>query len=301
MTTDRDGDRRPHRRPRVLRVITRLSVSGPSTHVTLTNQLLARRGWDTLLVHGRLQPDELAFGLPVPDVATEYLPALARPIDPIADLRAGADILDVVRRYRPDIIHTHHSKAGLLGRSVAVLAGIPRVHTFHGHVFEGYFSGPVSTAIVTAERLMARASSRLIVLGPLQMEDLLGRGIGRREQFEVVPLGLDLHRFQPGDRAGARVRLGLPSEALIVVAVGRIVPIKRIAPSAGPRRRRPARPAWGVPSRSAAGEPMSPTGTPRRTSWRSRPTAREPHWRSSRPRRRDGPRLPPRLAASRTL
>ena len=228
MTTDRDGGRRPHRRPRVLRVITRLSVSGPSTHVTLANQVLARRGWETLLVHGRLQPDELGFGLPVPGVATEYLPALARPIDPLADLRAGAGLLDVVRRYRPDIIHTHHSKAGLLGRSVALLAGIPRVHTFHGHVFEGYFGGPVSTAIVTAERVMARASTRLIVLSPLQLEDLLGRGIGRRDQFEVVPLGLDLHRFQLGDRAGARARLGLPADALIVVTVGRIVPIKRI-------------------------------------------------------------------------
>lgn len=228
MTTDRDGYRRPHRRPRVLRVITRLSVSGPSTHVTLANQLLARRGWDTLLVHGRLQPDELAFELPVPGVATEYLPALARPIDPLADLRATAGLLDVVRRYRPDIIHTHHSKAGLLGRSVANLAGIPRVHTFHGHVFEGYFSGPVSAAIVAAERLMARASTRLIVLSPLQLEDLLARGIGRRDQFEVVPLGLDLHRFRPGDRAMARATLGLPADALIVVAVGRIVAIKRI-------------------------------------------------------------------------
>jgi glycosyltransferase involved in cell wall biosynthesis len=216
------------RPPRILRIITRVAVSGVSTHVTLANQLLTRRGWDTLLVHGRVQPDELEIDLPISDVATRRVESLARPINPIADLRATASLLRIARAYRPDIIHTHHSKAGLLGRSVAILTGIPRVHTFHGHVFEGYFSPRVSAAIVTAERLLATRTSRLIALGPLQHDDLLARGIGRPDRFEVVPLGLDLEKFRGGDRADARARLSLPADAVIVVFVGRLVPVKRV-------------------------------------------------------------------------
>ena len=209
-------------------MITRLAVSGVSTHVTLANQVLTRRGWDTLLVHGRVQPDELEIDLPVADVASRRIDTLARPISPIADLRAATSLLNEVRSFRPDIIHTHHSKAGLLGRSVAILAGIPCVHTFHGHVFEGYFSPRISAGIVLAERLMAMRTSRLIALGPLQHDDLLARGIGRPDRFEVVPLGLDLQRFRSADRAEARALLGLPPDDIIVVFVGRLVPIKRL-------------------------------------------------------------------------
>jgi len=216
------------RRPRVLRIITRLAVSGVSTHVALANQVLTRRGWDTLLVHGRVQPDELEIDLPIAGVAMRRVESLARPVDPLADLRTTATLLGIVRSFRPDIIHTHHSKAGLLGRSVAILAGVPRVHTFHGHVFEGYFGPRTSTAIVTAERLLAARTSRLIALGPLQRDDLLSRGIGRPDRFEIVPLGLDLERFRSTDRAEARERLGLPADAVIVVMVGRLVPIKRV-------------------------------------------------------------------------
>ncbi|MEW6224331.1 MAG: glycosyltransferase [Chloroflexota bacterium] len=212
----------------MLRVITRLAVSGVSTHVTLANQGLTRRGWDTLLVHGRIQPDELEIELPVEDVATLRVESLARPIRPVADLRAAASLLNVVRSFRPDIIHTHHSKAGMVGRSVAFVARVPSVHTFHGHVFEGYFSPRVSASIVAAERLLATRTTRLIALGPLQRDDLLARGIGRADRFEIVPLGLDLHRFRPADRRLAREQLGLPADALILVFVGRLVPIKRV-------------------------------------------------------------------------
>ncbi len=219
---------RTRRRPRVLRVITRLAVSGVSTHVTLANQVLTRRGWDTLLVHGRVQPDELEIDLPIDDVAMHHIDTLARPIDPIADVRTAVSLLSVVRSFRPDIIHTHHSKAGMIGRSVAMLAGVPRVHTFHGHVFEGYFGPRMSTAIVTAERLLATRTTRLVALGQLQRDDLLSRGIGRPDRFEIVPLGLDLERYRGMDQAIARSDLGLPSTDIIVVMVGRLVPIKRV-------------------------------------------------------------------------
>ena len=227
LSDDRNREERT-RRPRILRIITRLAVSGVSTHVTLANQGLTRRGWDTLLVHGRVQPDELEIDLPIADVPTRRLSALGRPVNPAADARAAWALIQIVREYRPDIIHTHHSKAGVLGRSVAMLAGIPRVHTFHGHVFEGYFSPRMSAAIVEAERLLASRTSRLIALGPVQRADLLGRGIGRPDLFEIVPLGLDLDRFRSNDRGAARTQLGLPSDQTAIVMIGRLVPIKRV-------------------------------------------------------------------------
>ena len=99
---------------------------------------------------------------------------------------------------------------------------------FHGHVFEGYFGPRVSTTIVSAERVLGRYSSRLIALGPIQRDDLLARGIGRSDRFEIVPLGLDLESYRAIDQDEARQGLGLPSDAVIVVMIGRLVPIKRI-------------------------------------------------------------------------
>ncbi len=217
-----------HRRPRVLRIITRLAVSGVSTHVTLVNRELTKRGWDTLLVYGRVQPDELEIDLPVLGVHAEFLPALARPIDPGSDARAAAGVLLTIRKFRPDIIHTHHSKAGLLGRTAAILTGIPRVHTFHGHVFEGYFNARASAAIVATERLMATQTSHLIALSVRQRDDILQRGIGRPDKFSVVPLGLDLDRFGARDKASSRTRLGLDENISVIVMIGRLVPIKRV-------------------------------------------------------------------------
>ena len=216
------------RRPRILRIITRLAVSGVSTHVTIADRGLAARGWETLLVHGRLQPDELGIDLPAPGVRTRSLPTLVRPVSPVDDGRAFAELVRLMRDYRPDVVHTHHSKAGLLGRSAAIATGIPRVHTFHGHVFEGYFSPLVSSAIVTTERVVARATTRIIAISELQREDLLRRGIVPSHPIRVVPLGLELDRFAGHDRATARDRLGIPADAFAIVLLGRIVPVKRV-------------------------------------------------------------------------
>ncbi|MFN8619363.1 MAG: glycosyltransferase [Chloroflexota bacterium] len=209
-------------------MITRLAVSGVATHVTLANQGLTRRGWDTLLAHGSVQPDELEIELPVPDVAEVRIESLARPIRPAADLRASAALVRLIKRYRPDLVHTHHSKAGILGRSVSVLAGVPCVHTYHGHVFEGYFGEGASEAIQVIERVMARRTARLIAISPIQRDDLLARGIGTPDRFEVVPLGLDLTPFGSPDRLAARADLGIPADAFVVLMVGRVVAIKRI-------------------------------------------------------------------------
>jgi glycosyltransferase involved in cell wall biosynthesis len=215
-------------RRRILRVITRLAASGVATHVTIADRGLAERGWETLLVHGRLEPGEQEIDLPVPGVRTRRLRHLARPVDPLEDARAVVELARVIAEYRPAVIHTHHSKAGLVGRSAAILAGVPRVHTFHGHVFEGYFGRRTSSAIVATERLLARSTSQLIALSERQRADLVARGIAREERIRIVPLGLDLERFAEGDQGSARAALAVDPAAYAIVMLGRLVPIKRV-------------------------------------------------------------------------
>jgi glycosyltransferase involved in cell wall biosynthesis len=211
-----------------MRIITRLTVSGPSTHVLLANQGLAQLGWETLLVHGLPEPDEQAYDLADVDLPMIQIASLRRPIAP-RDAAALLTLVRLIRRYRPTVVHTHHSKGGLLGRLAATVAGVPiRVHTFHGTVFEGYFSPRVAGAFVVAERAMARLTTRLVVLTEAQRRDLIDRSIGTPDQIEVVPLGLELGRFAHADRAASRRRLGLEDGQFILVAAGRFAPIKRI-------------------------------------------------------------------------
>jgi glycosyltransferase involved in cell wall biosynthesis len=216
-------------KPRVLRIITRLNVGGPATHVTLADRGLAERGWETLLVHGTVEPDEAEVDLETLDIPSRRVRTLARPVDPTRDARALVELLALIRGYRPHIIHTHLSKAGLIGRLAAMTASpAPRIHTFHGTVFGGYFGERTSGSIVRIERFLGHHTAAVLALSERQRDELLGYSIAPPERFRIVPLGLDLARFTGQDRAEARVRLGIADEALLVVVVGRLVPIKRL-------------------------------------------------------------------------
>ena len=221
------------RPPRILRIITRLNVGGPATHVSVADAGLRARGWETLLAFGTVEPDEAEIDVSALDLPLVRIPSLARSVRPVADLRAAAAIARLVRRHRPDIIHTHLSKAGLLGRSVAMLtSSAARVHTFHGTVFGNYFGEGTSHAIVRAERFLGSRTQAVIALSPRQRQELLDHRIAHERAIRVVPLGLPLGRFavaQSADaRAAARRRLAIPEAAFAIVAVGRLVPIKRI-------------------------------------------------------------------------
>jgi glycosyltransferase involved in cell wall biosynthesis len=216
-------------RPRVLRIITRLNVGGPATHVVLADRGLRARGWETLLVHGSVEPDEAEIDLEGVEVPRIRVTSLGRAIDPVGDGRTLVRLVSLIRRYRPDIIHTHLSKAGLLGRIAAMLASpAPRVHTFHGTIFGGYFGGRASQTFLTAERLLARRTDRIVALSRLQEQELLDHRVGTADRIRIVPLGLDLGRFGTTDRESARARLGIPNGIVMILAIGRLVPIKRL-------------------------------------------------------------------------
>lgn len=214
--------------PRVLRVITRLNVGGPSRQALFLTGELASRGFDTRLVwgtsgegEGELTPGDL--------LPATHVPWLARELHVGNDVRAMRELAGLMRRWRPRIVHTHLAKAGALGRIVAHRAGVPVVaHTYHGHVLQEYFSRLANAAFAEAERRLAARSDALIAVASGVRDDLLALGIGRPEQWHVVPVGVDvatLLRDRPS-RAEARARLGLPPDGQMVGIVGRLAPIK---------------------------------------------------------------------------
>jgi glycosyltransferase involved in cell wall biosynthesis len=185
--------------------------------------------YETLLVAGRPGPGEGSFE----GLAREYgarlelLPSLSPAIDPRADLRSLAALRSIMRSFRPHIVNTHTAKAGALGRTAALLAGRPRpliVHTYHGHVLEGYFGAGLTAAYRAIERGLARYSDRLVGVSQATVDDLVRLGVARRERFSVIPLGLDLERFlaldPPADGDG--------DDDAVVLYAGRLVPIKRV-------------------------------------------------------------------------
>jgi glycosyltransferase involved in cell wall biosynthesis len=215
---------------RVLRLFSRLNVGGPAIHVILLTAGLGPRGYCTRLVVGRESPREgnLLDLAHQRGVECRELAPLGREVRPLADLRALWALLRMIRSFRPDIVHTHTAKAGVLGRTAARLLGVPVVvHTYHGHVLRGYF-GPLKTALFRGlERRLARWSDVLVAVSDSVKQDLVRIGVAPAEKIRVVPLGLDLGGLR-GElpRGGLRRVAGVSDSVPLVGIVGRLAPIK---------------------------------------------------------------------------
>jgi glycosyltransferase involved in cell wall biosynthesis len=216
-------------RIRIARVITRLNVGGPAIQALLLTARLDARRFSSVLLAGRTgeREGDMAELRPVNGVRPILLPDLRREISPAHDLRALVVLFRRFRALRPHVVHTHLAKAGTLGRIAALLARVPViVHTFHGNVLSSYFGGPTSAAFTRVERMLARATTRVIAISPTQAAELERRRIGAR-RIEMVPLGVDLSAFRDA-RAGAyRAEIGADAVPLVGI-VARLVPIKRV-------------------------------------------------------------------------
>lgn len=217
---------------RILRITTRMNIGGPSRHVAILSTQLDSERFAACLVLG--EPDAMEgdlSGLVAGRGARVIrLRMLRRPLHPWRDAIAFWRLLRIVWKERPRIIHTHLAKAGALGRLAGILynhvgpgrapeARAMLVHTFHGHVLEGYFNPWLSQALSAVERWLGRRTDRLIAVSPAIREELLKRAIGSPERIRVIPLGLQLEPFaamEPAASSGA-FRCGL---------IGRLVPIK---------------------------------------------------------------------------
>ncbi|MEA2554695.1 MAG: hypothetical protein QOI60_26 [Actinomycetota bacterium] len=208
--------------------MTRLNVGGPARQALYLTAELPKRGFDTRLVWGPSGLDEGHMD-PPSGLPNTYLPYLGRALAPIDDIRAERELVHIMRRWRPQVVHTHMAKAGALGRIAARHAGVPViVHTFHGHVLQSYFSDLKNRTFATIERELAKRTDVLVAVAPSVRDDLLALGIGRPEQWHVVPVGVDLDPLLSSrpDQREARVSLGLPLDGPIVGCVGRLVAIK---------------------------------------------------------------------------
>src|SRR5574337_1584437 len=161
---------------RIARIIARLNVGGPAQHVILLTAGMDRMRFHTTLITGMVGRGEGDL-LPVArarGVEPVVIPQLGPAIRPMHDLIALGKLVRIFRQLRPDIVHTHTAKAGTLGRLAARLARVPRtIHTFHGHVLEGYFSPMATQLFLRIERALARITDRIITVSPRLRQALL--------------------------------------------------------------------------------------------------------------------------------
>ncbi|MFN2628773.1 MAG: glycosyltransferase family 4 protein [Gaiellaceae bacterium] len=220
---------------KIVRVIARLNMGGPALHVAYLSNALRDRGYETVLVAGTLARGEesMAFVAEGLGVRIERVHELSREISALRDARAAFRLAKLIRRERPQILHTHTAKAGAVGRLAALLAGGARppivVHTFHGHVLRGYFDPLRTMGFRLLERWLAKGSTALIAVSPQVRDDLVALGVAPKEKFVVIRLGIELEEriaAGPAARGETRRLMGVPADAFVVGWIGRMTGVK---------------------------------------------------------------------------
>jgi glycosyltransferase involved in cell wall biosynthesis len=213
---------------RVVQIIARMNVGGPAVIVADLMRSLDKGAIEQTLITGYCDSNEADYLETVAtDIKATRIAGLGRSVSLGADVRAFFALVGMLRELRPDIVHTHTAKAGVLGRLASMLAGrkVIRVHTFHGHLLHGYFSGWKVRLVIAIEKFLAKRTDVLIAVGNKVKDDLLAVGIGKANQYKVFYPGLK----EPGTFAKAKVRAGFGMEDGIsyIAFVGRLTQIKR--------------------------------------------------------------------------
>lgn len=215
----------------IVRIIARLNVGGPAIQTILMTDAFRARGYDAVLLTGQVAAGEASMDYLAKEHNVEVvaIPALSRSISP-KDFISLFHLVRILRRHRPAIVHTHTAKAGTLGRLAAMIVRVPiRVHTFHGHVFNGYFPPLVTGAFLMIERFLARHSDCIIAISESQKKELTDTyHIAPPQKVAVIPLGLDLAPFLQVNGGEGALHSAIPCErcAPLVGWVGRFTAIK---------------------------------------------------------------------------
>ena len=211
-----------------MQIIARMNVGGPAVIVAELMRGLDKSTIEQILVTGFCDENEADYlDTVAKDIRATRIAGLGRSVSLIADLKAFFGLVSLNRKYRPDVIHTHTAKAGVLGRMASLLAGrgAVRVHTFHGHLLHGYFSGALTQLVILIEKFFAARTSVLIAIGTKVKDDLLDAGIGRSEKYRVFFPGLPAPKAI--SKIDAQGELGISSQTLYITFVGRLTQIKR--------------------------------------------------------------------------
>jgi glycosyltransferase involved in cell wall biosynthesis len=215
-------------RIKVMQIIARMNVGGPAVIVAELMRGLDSSQFEQVLITGYCDETEADY---LDEVATDIkarrIAGLGRSLSPFADLKAFFGLVSTIKKFNPDVIHTHTAKAGVLGRLASIIAGrgAVRIHTFHGHLLHGYFAGWKTRLVIAIEKLFARRTDYLIAIGTEVERELLAVGIGRKSQYSIFFPGLP--EPKSFDKAQLRKHLELEPAAMYCTFVGRLTQIKR--------------------------------------------------------------------------
>ncbi len=218
--------------PKILRIINRFNLGGITYNVSYLSKYLPSE-YETLLIGGpEEEGEESSLYIPQslglnPIIITE----LKRSINPLSDYFAYKKIKKIIKEFKPDIVHTHASKAGAIGRIAAWRCNVPViVHTFHGHVFKGYFSEFKTNIFKTIERFLSKRSTAIVAISNIQKQELTQEyKVCDAKKTQVIKLGFDLDRFVEGKqekRTAFRTKYFVAENEIAIGIIGRLAPIK---------------------------------------------------------------------------
>ena len=216
------------KRIKVMRIIARMNVGGPAVQVSGLMRGLSSTDFNHRLYTGYCAEDESDYIKDqAPDVQATQLDGLGRKVNPRADFLILFRLIKEIREFKPDIIHTHTAKAGVIGRLASILSFHPskRVHTFHGHLLSGYFNPLVTKLVILVEKILALKTNILVSVGGKVRDELLAKKIGKLSKYRIFPPGLALKELV--SRESALKILGLESDFVYISFIGRVTQIKR--------------------------------------------------------------------------
>lgn len=213
---------------RVMRIIARMNVGGPAVQVSGLMRGFNASEFDHRLYTGYCAADEEDYLDTVAiDVKSLRIQGFGRRVSMGGDIKAFIALVKEIRTFKPHVIHTHTAKAGFLGRIASIVSLKPaiRVHTFHGHLLNGYFGSFKRLLVVIAEKFLALFTHQLLAVGDKVRQDLLNAGIGTKDKFGLMPPGLAIGMLP--DCKESRIALNIPTNTLQCAFIGRVTQIKR--------------------------------------------------------------------------
>ena len=213
---------------KVLRIIARMNVGGPAVQISNLMRGLDPKIFDQKLITGYCEQNEIDYlELNAPEIPCTRIKGFGRRVSLKEDLLAFFYLAREIKKFKPDYIHTHTAKAGVLGRTAAILVFSPAklIHTFHGHLLHGYFSPFKTKLVVLIEKLLATRSTTLVSVGEQVRDDLLAAGVGRQDQFRIIPPGVYLGAIPKSHLI--RTSLDIPESSTVITFLGRITKVKR--------------------------------------------------------------------------
>ena len=213
---------------KVLRIITRMNIGGPAVQVSGLMQGMDKAVFNQELITGRCLDNEVDYlESKLPKLRVTRVETLSRRVSIFSDISTLMFLIKKIREFKPDIIHTHLAKAGVIGRVASLFSGHKsiRIHTYHGHLLTGYFTGYKLALLIFVEKSLSKVTNHLVAVGEKDKEDLIEVGIGSSTKFSVVNPGVHIQPLP--DRQKVLTKFNLDQEILYCAFIGRLTKIKR--------------------------------------------------------------------------